>query len=471
MTERQLRMAITEPAKKAGCGVEDDLVEALLRDMRTRQVAPPARGCCRCCRTPSTRPGAAGPGMSSPWPTMSGRAASKGPSPTAHNAPTTGSLLPSKPPPGRSSPGSPPPAPDGVDTADRASRAELTEGKSPAEARDVEAVLEAFAAERLLILAAGTVEISHEVLLTAWPLLRDTWLAETHADRIVRTRLHNVAAEWARDAHDPSYLYGGSLLQTATETAERISADPARHPPLSQTERDFLHASDHARRQSVRRRRASSHSSWCWSSAWLRSPCWPCAAGRQTARQRDLAASGQLINRSETLGDTDPTVSKLLSIAAWRTHPSNDARHAMLAAAARPGIATLAGHTDRVHSVAFSPDGRILASGSFDGTVRLWDVDRHKQIGKPLNGHAGEVYSVAFSRDGRTLASGNGDGRVVLWDVATRQQIEVLSAGNIGEVYSVAFSPDGKTIAGGAAWHGAVVECGHPSDRVPFRWR
>ena len=74
----------------------------------------------------------------------------------------------------------------------------------------MEAVLEAFAAERLLTLAADSVEISHEVLLTAWPLLRDTWLTETHADRIVRTRLHNVAAEWARQSRDPSYLYGGS---------------------------------------------------------------------------------------------------------------------------------------------------------------------------------------------------------------------------------------------------------------------
>jgi hypothetical protein len=57
-----------------------------------------------------------------------------------------------------------------VDTADRATRAELTDGKSPADAQDVETVLEAFAAERLLTLAAGTVELSHEVLLTAWPL-------------------------------------------------------------------------------------------------------------------------------------------------------------------------------------------------------------------------------------------------------------------------------------------------------------
>jgi hypothetical protein len=71
---------------------------------------------------------------------------------------------------------------DGVDTAARADRADLTAGKTDAQARDVEAVLETFAAERLLTLAASTVEISHEALLTAWPLLRDTWLADTHPD-------------------------------------------------------------------------------------------------------------------------------------------------------------------------------------------------------------------------------------------------------------------------------------------------
>ena len=145
---------------------------------------------------------------------------------------------------------------DGADTADRADRAELTDGKSPAGVREVEAVLEAFAAERLLTLAAGTVEISHEALLTAWSLLRDTWLVETHSDRIVRTRLRNVAAEWKRGSRDPSYLYGGSLLQAATETAARIGADPARHPSLSQAERDFLRASEGAHRRNVRRRQS-----------------------------------------------------------------------------------------------------------------------------------------------------------------------------------------------------------------------
>ena len=120
----------------------------------------------------------------------------------------------------------------------------------------MEAVLEAFAAERLLTLASDTVEISHEVLLTAWPLLHDIWLAETHADRIVRTRLHNVAADWARHSRDPSYLYSGSLLLAAAETAVRIGADPTRYTALSQAERDFLKASDRAHHRQVRRRQA-----------------------------------------------------------------------------------------------------------------------------------------------------------------------------------------------------------------------
>ena len=99
----------------------------------------------------------------------------------------------------------------------------------------MEAVLEAFVAERLLTLAAGTVELSREVLLTAWPLLRDTWLADTHADRMIRTRLHATAAEWARHSRDPSYLYGGTLLQqrptpppgaAPTPPATRRSARP-----------------------------------------------------------------------------------------------------------------------------------------------------------------------------------------------------------------------------------------------------
>ena len=68
--------------------------------------------------------------------------------------------------------------------------------------------------------------------------------------------------------------------------------------------------------------------------------------------------------------------------------------------------------------MAFSPDGKTLASGSADGTTRLWDMATRQQIGEPLSANANQVYSVAFSPDGKTLASGGADSTVRLWDVS-----------------------------------------------------
>ena len=114
-------------------------------------------------------------------------------------------------------------------------------------------------------------------------------------------------------------------------------------------------------------------------------------------------------------------------------------------------IATLEGHTELVRSVAFSPDGRILASGSRDTTVKLWDVATGETIAT-LEGHMYWVHSVAFSPDGRMLASGSMDNTIRLWDVATGETIATLGSGYYeqgGIVTSVAFSPDGRILASG----------------------
>ena len=77
------------------------------------------------------------------------------------------------------------------------------------------------------------------------------------------------------------------------------------------------------------------------------------------------------------------------------------------------------GHTSSVWSVAFSPDGRHIVSGSSDRTIQLWDAQTGGQVGNPLQGHTFSVWSVAFSPDGRHIVSGSGDGTIRLWDAQT----------------------------------------------------
>ena len=120
--------------------------------------------------------------------------------------------------------------------------------------------------------------------------------------------------------------------------------------------------------------------------------------------------------------------------------------------ATRQSFTTLDEHTSGVSSVSFSRDGTLLASGSHDRTVKLWDVATQQSI-TTLDEHTGEVSSVSFSRDGTLLASGSWDGTVKLWDMATRQNIATFP--HTAEVLSVSFSRDGTLLASGS-WDGTV---------------
>jgi WD40 repeat protein len=109
----------------------------------------------------------------------------------------------------------------------------------------------------------------------------------------------------------------------------------------------------------------------------------------------------------------------------------------------------LSGHAERVTSVAFSPDGAALASGSTDFTARLWDVASGSTV-RTLAGHASSVLSVAFSPDGRLVASGSEDATVRLWRVADGPLVRILADARAG-VTALAFTADGRWLLGASS--------------------
>ena len=108
-------------------------------------------------------------------------------------------------------------------------------------------------------------------------------------------------------------------------------------------------------------------------------------------------------------------------------------------------LRTLSGHIDAVHHVAFNPNGNILASGCQDGSIKLWDIYTGQEL-FTLNGHLGWVRSVEFSPDGNTLVSGADDGNIKLWDINTGQELSNFKKHD-RVVCSAIYSPDGRTIA------------------------
>ncbi len=175
---------------------------------------------------------------------------------------------------------------------------------------------------------------------------------------------------------------------------------------------------------------------------------WALLNAAEARRQARVALSRQLAVQSGTLRARELDLSLLLAVAACSVTSTVEARGALLdALRSKPElVAYLRGPSGPARCVAYSPDGSIVAAGSDDGSVVIWDTESGQPVGGPFDGHEGPVTGVAFSPAGGILASSGDDGRILLRDVADRQRVAELEDGGT----CIAFSPDGTMLASGA---------------------
>ncbi|MEU5599270.1 XRE family transcriptional regulator [Streptomyces sp. NPDC020298] len=317
-------------------------------------------------------------------------------------------------------------------------------------------VLEHFARARLLVLDHDTVQIAHETLIRRWPRLRD-WLAEDREGLRVHRELTQAARQWATVGRDAGALYRGVRLDRAHAwaVARDIHA-------LSGDERDFLAASLRARsreRAAALRERRRLRALLALVTALLAGAL--VAAGiavvsrQEATHQRDQARSQQMAQQAGALRRTEPAQALQLALAGYRTRPTAAARGALLSMYVTPYARQVKGDV-RVEAVAFAPrpsQAGMLATGDAGGALRIVNTSGpHPRTATVVQGRTA-LRSVAFSPDGALLASADARGEATLWQVRSgghltrRAVLTPRSPSRFDGPAVVAFSPDGRHVA------------------------
>ncbi|CAM4235302.1 serine/threonine-protein kinase [Kibdelosporangium persicum] len=305
-------------------------------------------------------------------------------------------------------------------------------------------VVESLVAVRLVTIDRDYVQLSHDALLTAWPRLRG-WVEEDRQGLLVRQQLGVAVAGWRTSGRDRSDVYRGARLAAAQEWA-------AGRTDLTPDERAFLRASDRERRRRTRQLQGVVAGLAILLVGALVAGVLAMVARAEAEQGRQDAESRQLAAESRAEAEVNPVSAMRKAVESWRAGPTMEARGALLSAPLITYPSAFSTGLSNVSSVDVSPDGGLVAVGSGEGRIVLWDTKARKPVDTGITAK-GFVSVVRFSPDGTLLATSDADrdgdvgaSSVRIWDVATGRQVAQL-ANNLPAIGQLAWRPDGQAVA------------------------